>query len=107
MDLNKFKFLYILLLCPVMAVLIREFFSIYVKPNIFPTCSSKFLESFKIPGHTPFQALQRFTELTDGLYTQSLTWDRKLPYPTPINKLPAFLSLTVLIFAGQSTRLTS
>lgn len=72
------------------------------------TCSSivhyaKILDTFLIPSCTPFTALKQFVFLSDASYTQCLTWDRKtwLPDVTPLRKLKAFISLSVLLLVNN------
>lgn len=62
-----------------------------------------FPKHFTPPSHTAFQALQRFSLVSEWLYNRPITWDRSTWQPkiTPREKLAiwCFLSLIVVSFA--------
>ncbi|OXA47301.1 hypothetical protein Fcan01_17575 [Folsomia candida] len=64
---------------------------------------SERLKTFSMPGHTPFQALQRFAVLSESFYAQRITWDKKtwLPNVTPLRKLKVFITLSALLVVAD------
>lgn len=62
-----------------------------------------FPKHFTPPSYTAFQALQRFSQVSEWLYNRPITWDRSSwqPRKTPWQKLAVwyFLSLIVPSFA--------
>lgn len=60
---------------------------------------NKICKNFSIPSHTPFQALQRFTILSESFYPQFLTWDRISwePRPTPKSRLVPWMLFSIFV----------